>query len=249
MVDARVELGEQGWRFWSGLHRVFLRLAGRVPDDWLTHVRGMLAGGDLPQLPDIVSGSMVELGVPLAVGEVALLREIRMAFFDDPDPVGVDMITLSEDVPETAHRFFPVPADVLVTDAARIPARLDLTGRPSELLMDLPPGLMHLDDLSLRMTDGLDNLLVPSSDDGDLLSIARAWRFPPDGSPDDGVRVVLAEVAQFAPAWDVTGKLQRLLGSSGVPNPQVEVFWTGMELPPYHRAALDGSALFWSADA
>ena len=154
-----------------------------------------------------------------------------MAFFGDPDPVGIDMIAVAEDLPETGHRFFPVPGDVLASDAARIPARLDLTGRPTELLMDLPPDLMHLDDLALRMTDGLDNLLVPSSDEGDLLSIARAWRFAPDASP----------------AWDVTGKLQRLLGSSGVPDPQVEVFWTGMELPPYHRAAIDGSALLWRA--
>jgi hypothetical protein len=52
MVDARVEEGEQGWRFYSGLHRLLLRVAGRVPDEWLTDIRRMLAGGDLVQVPD-----------------------------------------------------------------------------------------------------------------------------------------------------------------------------------------------------
>jgi hypothetical protein len=84
-------------------------------------------------------GSMVEFGVPLTVGEVALLREMVRVFFGDRDPVGVDQVAISEATPATGHRFFPVPAEVLATDAARIPPRLDFTGRPADSLWDLPP--------------------------------------------------------------------------------------------------------------
>jgi hypothetical protein len=48
-------------------------------------------------------------------------------------------------------------------------------------------------------------------------------------------------------AWDIAGNVQRSLERRGAVDPQVEVFWTGEELPPYHRAALAGAALLWQA--
>ena len=94
MADARAELGEQGWRFFSGMHELLLRVAGRVPDEWLTLMRGKLAGGDLAELPDHVSGAAVELGLPLTVGEVALLREIARTVFAQ-DLVGIEQMVIS----------------------------------------------------------------------------------------------------------------------------------------------------------
>ncbi len=247
MADARAELDEQGWRFFSGLHRLLLRLGGRVPDEWLTLVRGKLAGGDLVEVPSLVMGAMVVLAVPLTVGEVALLREIERTVFGD-DPEGTDRVMISEETPATGHRFFPVPEGVLATDAERIPPRLDLTGRPGEDLWDLPPDLLHLDDIVMRLTDTDDQFLatvLPLRED--VLSCARAWRFPPAGPLVDGVRVVLVEVAESAPAWDVTGQLQWDLAARGVSDPQVEVWWRGEALTPYQEAALAGSAVLWTA--
>lgn len=244
MPDARAALGEQGWRFFGGLHRLLLRLGGRVPDEWLALMRDLLAGGDFAQLPSRVMGSVVEFEVSLAAGEVALLREIERAVFGD-DPVGVDEVVISEEVPATDYRFFPVPEGVLASNAARIPPRLDFSGA-GELLSDLPPGLLHLNDLAMRLTDVEDETpvtVLPLNED--VLSVCRAWRFSSDGPLVGGVRVVLVEVAPFTRAWDVTGKLQRLLRNDGVVDPQVEVFWAGEDLPPYHRAALAGSALLW----
>ena len=247
MVDARAEWGEQGWRFFSGLHRLLLRLGGRVPDEWLTLVRGKLASGDMMEVPGRVMGSVVEFGVPLTVGEVALLREIERTVFGD-DPVGTDVVAISEETPGTGHRFFPVSEGVLATDAERIPPRLDLTGRPGEDLWDLPPDLLHLDDIAMRLTDFDDQTVVTAlSLNEDALSCARAWRFPPAGPLVGGVRVVLVEVAESAPAWDVTGELQRDLADRGVPDPQVEVWWRGEALTPYHEAALAGAAVLWTA--
>lgn len=247
MADARAELGDQGWRFFSGMHRLLLRVAGRVPDEWLALMRRKLAGGDLVELPDYVAGGVAELGVPLAVGEVALLREMARTVFDR-DPLRVDEVAISAEVPGTDHRFFPVPADVLATDAARIPPRLDFTGGPGDDLWDLPPALGDLDDLAMRLTDSEDQWPVTVLPMGeDALSVSRAWRFPADGPLSAGVRVLLVEVMEFAPAWDVAGRLQDGLERRGTVDPQVEVFWAGEDLPPYHRAALAGSALLWRA--
>ncbi|GAA0479065.1 hypothetical protein Aca07nite_68330 [Actinoplanes capillaceus] len=241
MADARAELGEQGWRLFSGLHRLLLQLAGRVPGEWLNHVRAMLAAGDLAQIPDTVSGAAAELGVPLTTGQVALLRETVATFFGDREPMRIAQVRISEETPALTYRFFPVPADVLATDAARIPPRLDLSGRPGDDLWDLPPALAALDDLATRLTDLEDSSPVSVlRGNEDVLSIARAWRFP----PETGVRVVLIEVAAGTAAWDIPRTVQQALQRHGDPGAQVEVFWTGEDLPLYHRAALAGSALF-----
>ncbi|GGN18916.1 hypothetical protein FHR83_004009 [Actinoplanes campanulatus] len=241
MADVRPELGEQGWRFFSGLHRLLLHLAGRVPDEWLNHVRAMLAAGDLAQIPDTVSGAVADLGVPLTTGQVALLRETVGTFFGGREPMRIEQVRISDEIPAPSHRFFPVPADVLATDAARIPPRLDLSGRPGDDLWDLPPALAALDDLADRLTDLEDSSPVSVlRGNEDVLSIARAWRCPPEA----GVRVVLVEVAAGAAAWDIMRTVQQALQRHGDSGAQVEVFWTGEDLSPYHRAALAGSALF-----
>lgn len=79
MVEARAEFGDQGWRFLAGMHRLLLRLGGRMPDDWLALMRDKLAGGEVFELPHYVMGAVAELRVSLSVGEVALLREMARA--------------------------------------------------------------------------------------------------------------------------------------------------------------------------
>ncbi|MDR8412963.1 hypothetical protein MTP10_30050 [Nonomuraea sp. 3-1Str] len=64
------------------------------------------------------------------------------------------------------------------------------------------------------------------------------------GSPD-GRRVYLAEAAPGVPAWDLTVDAQRELVQMGMDSPQVEVYWSGDDLPPYHRTARTGAALLW----
>jgi hypothetical protein len=251
MTDARVELDDQSWRFFAGLHRLLLRVAGRMPDEWVTSMRRKLAGGEAFEVPDYVIGGVADRGLSLTVGEVALVREMTRAVFGR-DPVWMEEgqdVAVSGETPGTDHRFFPVPAEVLATDAARIPATLDFTGGAGVPLLDLPPALSHLDDLALRLTDATDRSLPTAAGfEPGALSVARAWRFPAGGPPEDGVRVVLVEVDEGTPAWNLAGDLQRELELAGEVDPQVEVFWTGMELPPYHRAALDGAAVLWVAD-
>lgn len=235
-------------RFHHGLHALLLRLAGRVPDDWLTGLRRMLAAGDLAQVPDRITGGVAELGVPLTAAEVALLREVVRFCWGEREPLRVDEVVIADGTPATGHWFAPVPADVLASDAARIPPRLDLTGRAEDSLWDLPPGLGDLEDLSLRLTDAADLALLVERRHTDVRVIARAWRFPSDTDLTDGVRVVLVEVAPSAPAWEIVGRIQRTLADRDA-GAQVEVLWAGAELTPYHRAALDRAAVFYRAPA
>jgi hypothetical protein len=243
-------MGEEMWDVFVGVHRMLLRLAGRVPDEWLTHTRELLGGGDLFQLPDTVVGSMATLGMPLTTAEVELLRTVMFRYIDDREPLGLDKLLVSEVTPATDYRFSPVSAEVLAMAGGRIPAALDLTGGPSDDLTDLPERLADLADLADDLTDPLDDRVVDNLtyDDG-VTRIWRTWRFAPGGSPDDGRRVFLVEVATDILAWDLAYDAQRELADMGETFPQVEVYWAGDDLTPYHRAARDHSTLLWASSA
>ncbi|GLX00107.1 hypothetical protein [Microtetraspora sp. NBRC 16547] len=247
MATEWAELDEEAWRIFGGLHRLLLRLAGRFPDELLSHARAMLGQGDLAYLPDTVTGAAVGLGVSMAPAEVDLLRHVVEALGDGGEPPsGADQVPLSEVVPATDHRFAPAPPAVLASAGARIPASLDLTGEPGADLDNLDD-LDDLDDLRDELTDLTDDLVVDAlSEHAGVVAIWRTWRFGPAGPPDGGQRVYLAEVEPGVRAWELTLDAQRELVQMDVEAPQVEVFWTGDELPPYHRAARDHAALLWN---
>src|SRR5258706_2570196 len=64
------------WPVMSGLHRMLLHLAGRMPDDWMTHLRRMVGEYELGYLPDTVSGGVATLAVALPAGDIELLRRL-----------------------------------------------------------------------------------------------------------------------------------------------------------------------------
>jgi hypothetical protein len=246
MFDARTSEEEPAWRLRSGVHRVLLRLAGRIPDAEMTELRLALARGELWKLPDTICGGAAGHGLTLPLEDVALLREL-MYTYADREPLGVDGIPIAQAVPATGHRFAPVPGEVLAAHAARIPPRLDLTGGASDDLRVLPRALAALDDLARHLTDVADAaLLVWLAKNDDVRSIARAYRFEPTGPLVNGVRVVLVTVADFAPAWEVAGRvIDGLHGYQSAAGAQVEVLWEGEERTPYQVAAAAGSALLW----
>lgn len=244
MADSWSELDEEEWGIWAGLHRLLLRLAGQMPDDWVTHTRGMLGGGDLAYLPDTISGSVVQLGVSLTPAELEFLPRVLPAFGQgDEPPVGLDQVRVAAETPATGHQFSPAPPAVLASAGARIPASLDLTGGASDALWDLPPELAELEDLADDLTDTVDSgVVVEVSGEPGVIGMWRTWRSGPDGSR----RIFLVEVEPRVPAWQVAYDIQRELVRDGEEHPQVEVYWSGDELTPYHRAARSGAALLWA---
>jgi hypothetical protein len=241
------ELNDEIWRVFGGLHRLLLGLAGRVPDDFLTHCRGLLGTIEVDYLPDTVSGSLAQLGVALRPADLAVLRAASAIFGSPEEPAEIDLVPLSDRVPGTEHLFFPAPPGVLAAAGPRIPARLDLTGGDPEDFAVLPPHLAHLADLAYDLTDSVDARMADffAARPG-TVAIGRTWRFGPSGPPTAAQRVFVAEVDSGVWAWDRAYEAQQVLTRFGEPDPQVEVTWTGDDLPPYHLAAWAGSARLWA---
>lgn len=229
MTAEWAEPDEQAWRLYGGLHRLLLRLAGQIPDELLSHTRTLLGTGEFAYLPDTVTASAAELGVSLTAAETRLLREVLATLGDDQAPTGTDQVTISEATPATDHRFIPVPPqlmDRVISDT------LDLTAGP-------PPGLADLAD---DLTDLSDDLVVDALTEHDgVTAIWRAWRSGTGGWR----RVYLAEVEPGVRAWDLTVEAQEELTHMDDGAPQVEVYWVGEDLPPYHHAARAHAALLW----
>lgn len=238
MTTGSPELDADTWQLYSGLHRLLLRLAGQVPDELETHARTMLGTSDLAYLPDTVAGSAAELGVSLTAPEADLLRRtLRVLDVGEDEPAGLGEISISPTTPPTGYRFAPVSPRVLTLAAARIRPGLDLTrGAPADLA-----------DLAEELRDLPDDLVVDALTEHDgVVAIWRGWRFTPDWSADSARRVYLAEVGARVPAWELTYEAQEELGAVDEESPQVEVYWAGDELSPYHQAARANAALLWA---
>ncbi|TDE51556.1 hypothetical protein E1295_18300 [Nonomuraea mesophila] len=221
------ELDDRAWRLYSGIHRMLLRLAGRLPDELITRTRTMLAEGDLAYLPDTVTIAAVEAGIPLTAEESAVMREVFAALGLEGAPTGADEVTLTTTTPATGHTFSPDSGR-----SPRVPAGLDLTdGVPDELA-----------DLEDDLFDLTDHLVVDAlSGHAGVAAVRRAWRDGPGGVR----RVHLVEVDPGVPAWEVALEGQAESSQMDESDPQVEVYWTGDDLPPYHRAAIEAATLLW----
>ncbi|MCG5220724.1 hypothetical protein [Streptosporangium sp. KLBMP 9127] len=224
MTAERAEPDEAVRRLFEGIHRLLLCLAGRVPDEFLTHTRSMLAEGDLAYLPDTLTGAAAGLGVSLTATEVELLRDALVALGPGGEPAAVRRIPVADVTPVTGHRFAPASPEV--------PARA-ITPASTE------GGFAGPADLT-------DDLVIDTLTEHDgVVAIRRAWRFGPGTPPHDGKRIYLAEVEPGVPAWDLTLDVQHVLIQLDQHAPQVEVYWSGDDLPPYHRTAHGHAALLW----
>lgn len=237
MMAGWAELDEEAWQTFVDLHRLLLRLAGRFPDELITHARTMLGKSDLAYLPDTVAGSAAQLGISLTAAEITLLQQVLAAVDGiEAEPAASDQITISTTTPTTDHHFVPAPPDLLETAGARIPASLDLTsGPPADLA-----------DLAEELTDLTDHLLIDALTEHDsVIAIRRAWRLRPNQTPAKGRRVYLIEVAPHVRAWELTLEAHRELIEMDEDFPQVEVYWTADDLPSYHQTAHANSTLLW----
>lgn len=234
------ELDDGAWRLYGGVHRLLLRLAGQVPDELLTRARTMLAVGDLSYLPETLTTAALEYGVPLTSQELGLLREVFVALGIEGEPAGIDRVATTDTTPDATpatdasapeHRFSPDSAE-----PPRIPAGLDLTeGVPAEVA--------GLED---ELFDLHDHLVVDAlSEHTGVVAILRAWRSGSEGRR----RIYLAEVDPGVMAWELTLEAQTELRQLGENDPQVEVYWTGDDLPPYHRAARAAATVLWRRQA
>jgi hypothetical protein len=204
------------WPMMSGLHRVLLHLAGRMPDDWMIALRKMVGDYEVGYLPDTISGGVANLGVALPAEDVALLRRVRSRYAGPEPPAGLDLIPIVAQLPRTAYQFAPSRAGDAAEDG---------------------------------VYDGWAE--VVASTEPAVVVLRRTWRTDPAAATPP-TRIYLVEVDPGAQAWVIGQDVKKRLDRSRQeeqPPPQIEVYWTGEDLPPYHRAALAGSMVVWQRPA
>ncbi|MFB9832466.1 hypothetical protein [Actinoallomurus acaciae] len=215
MSSERVRPGDDAWQVFAALHRLLLRLAGRFPDELITRTRTMLARSDLVHLPDTVTGSAARLRVSLTAADVELLRYV-LALADG------------------------AAGDPAATDQLTISTSVPAT---DHRFTPVPPGAPAVARVSADLADDL--LVDAMNEHLGVMTIRRAWRSAPHEESEDARRVYFVEVEPHVRAWELTGDAQHELVLIDEESPQVEVYWTGDELPPYHRTALADAALLW----
>ncbi|GAB2958937.1 hypothetical protein ACFMQL_11265 [Nonomuraea fastidiosa] len=223
-------LDDRAWRLYAGVHRLLIRLAGRLPDEVVTRARTMLAAGDLAYLPDMLTLAAAENGVSLTAGDLDLLRDVLAALGLDGEPAGAAAVPPQDGTEAPGYAFSPDSVR-----PPRIPPGLDLSS-------GVPPESADLEDDLFDLTDHL--VVDALSERAGVVTVRRAWRATLDGSGAPH-RVYLAEVDPGVAAWELTAEAQTEMDQMDEPDPQVEVYWTGDDLPPYHRAALTAAVLLW----
>lgn len=138
----------------------------------------------------------------------------------------------------------------VVTELSSRPARhpdafvaeLPAPGRPPAPVLDLTVG----PDLRDPVDRSAARALVRAPE---AVALWRAWRVVPglDASALPPVRVYVLEVSTAAALPAVTAVVMRALIRAGEVDPQVEAYPSGVEPPPYQRAARSAAALLWTA--
>ncbi|XVU28944.1 hypothetical protein ACQPZJ_18360 [Actinoplanes sp. CA-054009] len=207
------------------LHDLWLRLAGRAPDDVTSVARRWLAEGRITEVAQAALVAALGSGAPVRPEDAALLVQ---ALPGVPETAGLAGLGT---VPDLAPRFDFGPV---------LPGPYDQGARP--LVLDLTrPGTEPLDRADAAAVAGLEQVALP-------VALWRAWRSPqPDRIAAGPVRVYLLETRAEGPRLsEAAAWLQECLTAAGIPDPQVEVFRSGEPLPAYQRTARGRSALLWA---
>jgi hypothetical protein len=121
---------DEAWLVFSGLYRILLHLAGRMPDDWMIEARAWLGRGELGYMPDLISGGAAGVGVALPAEDLDLLRRLQAQYGGPEAPAGIDLIPVLDRFPPTEHRFTPTRSWWL-SPAPGAPARMATHPRAS----------------------------------------------------------------------------------------------------------------------
>jgi hypothetical protein len=218
----------------SGLHRLLLALAGQLPVEVVVRARKSLAAGDVVAAAAAVAEAAEEVaGLSVSATQASLLREVLT---DHPAAGALEDLEVSDEPPMPVHQFSP-------------------TG-PADLPAGSPPLMQTLD-----LTSATRALIRPDAADSAMIALAsgvpgakglwRTWRFDPIGG-DPPVRIYLVEVANGPEVADhrlpeLAAEAQSALTAFDPVPPQVEVYRSGEEIPPYHQYARMWSALVWAA--
>ena len=201
-------------------HRMLLRLAGRAPDDLLTRSRDWLARGEFDDLARSVAFWVVSQNAVLTEADAAVLYGLLAEA--GADPSGLTQITLDD--------FDPFPYYVFASE--------------------IPPGLPGAEKTpGPGSGPAVEQAAVEAvAAEPGAIGLWRAWRFPSDGAPWPPPKRVFVVEVQAVDEPGVAASLQDWLAAAGEPDPQVEVYQTGWQLPVYQEFARAYGELLWAAE-
>ncbi|WP_370942276.1 hypothetical protein AB5J62_24505 [Amycolatopsis sp. cg5] len=200
------------------LHRTLLRVAGWLPDDVLTAVRGLAAAGDAAAAARALVFAGTRTSLPLNDADVDLLADLLSA--GGADPGLVRDIPYADENEHAGWSFDPVPAADAGLDGDG--TALIAAAAETELVsaVDTEPGVR---------------------------GAWAVWRSAPVGVSYPPPRpVYVVEIDDVGACPGLTGRLQDLLMAAGDRAPQVEVVSRHEDPPMYQRAARAGGRLLWA---
>lgn len=219
------------------LHRLLLRLAGRVPDDLISEARSWLAGGQHVDVAQALAFGTVASAVSVELADIEVLAGVLTE-----GGAGVEVL---DDVPRGSadgyppYTMAPVAPEILAEQGDAVPACLDLTGAYPN-----PWGADRIDEAASAAVAAFDGQVR-------LVGLWRAWRYPANQSPWPAPRrVYLVETGgECAPERlpVVTNAVQDALIEAGERDPQVEVVVAGEDEPVYQAWVRGYGALLWAA--
>ena len=212
------------------MHALLLRLAGSLPDRVLTDARDALAAGRRLDVVQAVAFEAVSQPLQLDADEIAALRE-ELALSGGDIDLGLALEELRGERPQAVWQFL---SDLPTTeeDLASVVLPQDRTADPADVL------------------DPADQALVAAASAiPTVRAVWRAWRLPPSARPwQDPVRVAVISVDDTMDAFPaLCVRLRQSMVEAGDAEAQVEVCWTGLNVPYYQTLARSCGALLWAA--
>jgi hypothetical protein len=221
-------------------HWMLLRLAGTLPDDLMSQARTWLADGRQADIARAVVYAALLQRLPLLEEDLSVLGAVLVEAGADVSALAMIDVADGEPLPMVEFTADRASADAVwraAGDAGPVPDTVTATGPATD---GTGP---------VTGPDAVDGAAVGAAGEPGVLAMWRAWRVPADGSPwPPPRRVYVVEATAGVDLVSVTARIQAALLAAGERDPQVELYPTLAELPPYQRLARGYGALLWTLE-
>jgi hypothetical protein len=212
--------------------RLVQNLADALPDDVTRFARQSLAEGDAARALSALVFACLHTGISLSTVEYAVLAECLLSVSEDISPL--DHVTVGDVERPVLFEFVDLP------DRGDGNRDAGTAGRPDDDSDEAITAVAWAIDRSVAARLGTQT---------SALGIWRAWRYPVTGAPwPPSTPYYLVEAQDEASAIELAtvfyGGQDRAAGPG---EPVVEVYPTGAELPPLHRAIQFAGELVFAA--
>jgi hypothetical protein len=214
---------------------MLLRLAGRLPDELITRCRDHLADGSFAELARAITFSVLSADLALSSADVEALSGLLAETGGD----GAALSQVRIDDSGQQDWVFAASPD---EDEAQDDPDWDNDGEEDA---GTAGGQSQARRPGHELSKGVAEVLAAEPG---VVGAWLAWRLASGTESSPPKPVFLVEVGNTADAATTAGRTQRRLAAAGEDSPQVEVYYTGRDLPAYQRMARAYGELVWAAE-